>query len=127
MKFATIALLSAFSVAPAFAGTIAFAPNADQTAQIRLTDGTSKTCEKLDAQTSLIWQYAELTSNNGRVDSRGCWTRDNGTDEIRVRWSDGDEWNYGHKSKFQLTDYWRRTYGDDTPKKAKPTRNGSDV
>lgn len=109
-KLALAALIAAASSA-SFAGAVATAKNMDGTGLIVLTDGTSKLCKNLDESTKFTWNYAELQANDGRIHVKGCWMMDTARD-VRIRWADGDDYQYGNINNFTLTPYWHQTYGE---------------
>lgn len=111
MNFKTFALLASIAVSGAAnAGTLGWGWNTDMTAKINLSDNTSQTCRQLSARDGDSWFYAEIVTVGGKVDDVGCWNREEGTDVIRVRWSDGQHYSYP-RSGFTNTPYFYQRMG----------------
>jgi hypothetical protein len=99
------------------AGTLFTMPNKSG-GQIQLTDNTSKRCDALDKKTGRVWQYAVAVSEDGYA-TKGCWNFLADDLQIEVSWSmdTGYQTSVYSLRDFTQTDYYARTYRDNTKSK----------
>jgi len=114
MKKLAIALALLASFAAAHADTVAYAAN-KAGGQIRLTDYGSQKCERVGKEYFVAYS---LNPDSNVEPLRGCWRIVD--DSYQVLWDDGAERMFP-MSSFQLTSYWRKTYG---PNATKTSGNG---